>query len=139
MVMLLGAVCWWRENRYIPTKCTLFQILHQTRAQNTIQCHYYRIWNICVIKFCFIVLRPIFDQTHKGKQVENTYDLYIKNWSYCYKAGIVFAMYQRMRSKGTSWAAPQLLRVVHECCRNEVIFNIYKHKYIVFFATLFSR
>ena len=39
MVILLGAICWCREYRYIPTKCTLFQIMHRTMAQIIIQCH----------------------------------------------------------------------------------------------------
>ena len=78
-------------------------------------------------------MRPIFDQTHKGKnKSKNTYELYITNCSYSYKAGIIFAMYQSMRLKGTSWVGSQLLRVVCECCRDEVILNIYEHKYIVF-------
>ena len=39
--------------------------------------------NIFVLKSYIIVLRPIFDTTHKGKKrVENTYDFLITNWSY---------------------------------------------------------
>ena len=45
----------------------------------------------------------IFDTKNKEKQVKYTCELYITNWSYSNKLGIVFAMYQRMRSKGTSW------------------------------------
>ena len=37
-----------------------------------------------------------------------TCELYITNCSYSNKVGIVLAMYQRMRSKGTSWAGPRL-------------------------------
>ena len=37
---------------------------------------------------------------------EYTCKLYIKNCSYSNKVGIVFAMYQKIRSKGKSWAVP---------------------------------
>ena len=54
-------------------------------------------------------MRPIFDITYitKKKQVENTCEVYITNWYYSYKVGIVFAMYQRIRSEGTSWDGPR--------------------------------
>ena len=55
MVKFLGAVCWCRESIYIPTKCTLFQIMHQNKAQNTIQCHYNNIWKqICIENVSYI-------------------------------------------------------------------------------------
>ena len=58
-------------------------------------------------------MRPIFDRTHKeNNRSKNTYELYTTNWSYSYKVGIVFAMYQSMRLKGTSWAGPWLFCVV---------------------------
>ena len=63
--------------------------------------------NICELKTSLIVLRPIFDTTYKWKnRSKNTHEFYIKNWSYSYKVGIVFALYQKLRSKGTSWAGP---------------------------------
>ena len=65
--------------------------------------------NRCVLKFYVIVLIPIFDTTYKGEiQVKYTCEVYITNWSYSKKVGIVFAVYQRMRSKETSWAEPRL-------------------------------
>ena len=61
--------------------------------------------NRCILKNYVIVLIPIFDNTYKGEiQVE------IYMWALHHelvlfqKVGIVFAMYQRMRSKGTPWA-----------------------------------
>ena len=61
-----------------------------------------------VLKFYVIVLIPIFDTTYKGKnRSKYTCELYITNWSYSYKVGIVFAMYQIMRPKGKSWAGPR--------------------------------
>ena len=46
-------------------------------------------------------MRPIFNVTYKGEnRSKNTYEIYIINWYYYYKVGIVFAMYQRMRLKG---------------------------------------
>ena len=30
------------------------------------------------------------------------------DWSYSWKVGIVFAVYQKMRLKGVSWAGPYL-------------------------------
>ena len=66
--------------------------------------------NICVLEKYFIVLRPIFDTTYKGKnRSKYTCVLYIMNCSYSKKLGIFFAMYQRMRLKGASWAGPRLL------------------------------
>ena len=64
--------------------------------------------NTCVLKIHVIVLRPIFDTTYKGKKRSKyTCDIYIRNWSYNYKVGIVFDMYKRMRPKGTTWAGPR--------------------------------
>ena len=63
--------------------------------------------NRCVLKTYVIILRPIFDTTYKGKnRLKYTCEIYIKNLSYSNKVGIVFAFYQRMRSKKTSWAGP---------------------------------
>ena len=109
MVLLIIAVFWCRGHRYIPSECRIFCILHQNRAQNTIQCHYNNIWIQMCIKNYLIVLVPIFDKTYKGKnRLKNTCELYITNSSYSYKVVIIFAMYQRMRLKGTSWAGPRL-------------------------------
>ena len=64
--------------------------------------------NRCVLKNYVIVLRPISNTMYKGKKRSKyTCEIYITNWSYSYKVGIVFAMYQIMRSKGTSWAGPR--------------------------------
>ena len=38
------------------------------------------------------------------KRSKYTCELYITNWYYSKKLGTVFAMYQRMRLNGTSWA-----------------------------------
>ena len=47
-------------------------------------------------------------QRTKGKnRSKYTCELYITNWSYSNKVGIVFAMYQIMISKGTYWAGPR--------------------------------
>ena len=40
---------------------------------------------------------------NKRNRSKNTYELYIKNWYYAYKVGIVFAMCQIMISKGSTW------------------------------------
>ena len=65
--------------------------------------------NRCVLKDYFIVLRPIFNKTYKGEnRSKNTCELYITNWSYSYKVVIVFAIYQIMISKGTSWVLTRL-------------------------------
>ena len=64
-----------------------------------------------VLKNYIILLIPIFDTTYKGKnRSKNKCELYITNWSYYYKIGIGFAMYQRMGLKGTSWARPRHIR-----------------------------
>ena len=53
----------------------------------------------------------------KGKsRSKYTCEIYIMNWSYSNKVEIVFAMYQRMILKGTSWAGtflhPILIKLV---------------------------
>ena len=46
-----SSLCVDAGNIYIlPTKCTLFQIMHLNRAQNIIQCHYNSIWKHMCIK-----------------------------------------------------------------------------------------
>ena len=56
MVMLLGSVCWFKENRYIPTKCTLFQIMHRITAKILIQYHDNNIWNwMCIKNLSYII------------------------------------------------------------------------------------
>ena len=42
--------------------------------------------------------------TKKKNRLQNTCELYIKNWSYSYKVGIVFTMCHIMISNGTYWA-----------------------------------
>ena len=64
--------------------------------------------NRCVLKIYVIVLRHIFNTTYKGKnRWRYTCKIYIVNWSYSNKVGIVFDMYQKMRSKGKYWAGPR--------------------------------
>ena len=67
--------------------------------------------NRCVLKTYLIVLIPIFNPTHKGgDRLKKTYEICITNLSYFYHLGIVFfAVYQRIRSKATSWAGPRLV------------------------------
>ena len=49
--------------------------------------------NICVLGIYVIVLRPILVTTYTGKKSsEYTCELYIINWSYSKKIGIVFAI-----------------------------------------------
>ena len=74
MVLLIVAVCWCRGNRYIPSKCTFFWILHRNRAQNMIQCHDNNIWKkMCIKNIYIIVLRHIFYTTYKGKNQAKKY------------------------------------------------------------------
>ena len=62
-----------------------------------------------VLKNYLIILRPIFNTLYKEKiRLKYKCEFYITNWLYSNKVGIVFAMYQIMRSKGTSWAGPRL-------------------------------
>ena len=64
--------------------------------------------NRCVFKIYVIVKRPIFDKTYKEKNSSNYIcDIYIMNWSYYNKLGIVFAMHQRIIPKGKYWAGPR--------------------------------
>ena len=64
--------------------------------------------NRCELKNNLVVLRPIFDTTHKEKnRLKYTCEIYITNWYYSYKVGISFTMYQIMRLKGASWAGPR--------------------------------
>ena len=66
--------------------------------------------NRCVLNIYVIVLKPFFDTMYKReKRSKSTCELYITNCSHSYKVGIVFAMYQIMRSKGTYWAGPRHL------------------------------
>ena len=56
------------------------------------------IFQIGVLKTYLIVFRPIFDTNYKGKnRSKNTYEFYIKNWSYSYKVGFFFTMYKAIR------------------------------------------
>ena len=73
-----------------------------TRMNGAISCHCVLIQgkyeNICVLKTYLIVLRPIFGTAYKGgNRSKNACELYITNWSYYYKIGIVFAVYQKIR------------------------------------------
>ena len=49
-----------------------------------------------------------------GNRSKYTCELYITNWSYSNKLGIVFTMYQIMRSKGESWAGPRITLLATE-------------------------
>ena len=69
-------------------------------------------------------MRHIFSTTYKGKnRSKYICELYITNWSYSNKVGIVFAMYQVMISKGGSWAGPRHMNInwfswiifIHHC------------------------
>ena len=71
MVLLLVAVCWWRVNRYKPSKWTIFRIFHQNRVQNIIQCHDNNIWKqMCIIKLCYSTETYILYTVQRRKQVE---------------------------------------------------------------------
>ena len=57
--------------------------------------------NICVLKNYFIVLRPIFDTTYKGKnRSKYTCEIYITNCSYSNKIGIVFLTTRELYQRG---------------------------------------
>ena len=59
------------ENRFIPTKYTLFQILHQNVEKSQSNYIVTDIENICVSMIYLIVLRPVFNPTHKqNKEVK---------------------------------------------------------------------
>ena len=77
--------------------------------------------NRYVFKIYLIVLIPIFDTTYKGGNGSKyTCEIYITNWYFSNKVGIVFAIYQRMISKGTSWAGPR-----HELWRKSMARKIF--------------
>ena len=104
------------------------RILHQDRVQNIFQCHDNNIKNRCALKIYVIVLIPIFDTTYKAKNRSKcTCELYITNWYYYYKLGIVFALFQRMLSKGASWDVPrpwqQVLASVISCDRSRFLIS----------------
>ena len=60
--------------------------------------------------------------TKEKNMSKNTYELYITNLSYSYKIGIFFAMYQRMRLKGKSWAR-QTLEYLILCPPHKMFFG----------------
>ena len=89
------------------------------------------------IKNYLIILRPIFDATYKGEnRPKNKCELYITNWSYSYKVGIVFIMYQIMRSNGTSWAGPRHVTVMLICLPYDILtlLLLWKHTYYDYFV-----
>ena len=59
-------------------------------------------------------------RTNKQNIPKHIYDLYIINWSYSYKLGIIFAMYYITISKGTYWARPRLYQnnIDPDCLQN---------------------
>ena len=61
------------------------------------------------LKFILYYLDLSSIQRTKKTGQKYIYDLFTTNWYYSYKLGIVFAMYQRMRSKGASWYGPRIL------------------------------
>ena len=70
-MMLLGSMCWCRENIYIPTKCTLFRIMHQTKAQDIIQFHNNKIENRYVFKnLSYSTKTYLWSKIQSKKQVE---------------------------------------------------------------------
>ena len=59
--------------------------------------------NIRVLKNYLIILRPIFDTTYKGKKQIEIYMRALHHELVLFQqVGIMFAMYQIMRPKGTS-------------------------------------
>ena len=120
--MLFVAVCWCRINRYKPPKWSFFRILHHNRVQNIIQCHDNNIWKqMCIKELSYSTETYLqYNLQRKINRSKNTCELHITNWSYSYKLGIVFTMYERITSKDTSWAGPRLQesghRAAFKCC-----------------------
>ena len=80
--------------------------------------------NRCVLNIYVIALRPIFDTAYKGgKRSKYSREHYITNWSYSKKVGIIFAVYQIMISKGTSWDVPRCWLAAGGRCGVEVTTN----------------
>ena len=118
---LNGAVS--RVKRYKYSKRAFFRILHQDRVQKLFNVMITTFENRYVLKIYVIVLRSIFDTTYKGKnRSKYTCDVYITNLSYSNKIGIVFAMYQRMRSKVKYCDGPrQFLKVMRQVLVNSIL------------------
>ena len=69
-----------------------------------------------------ILLRPVLNPMYKQKnRSKNTYEIYITNWFYSYKVGIVFAMYQRMRTKEKYWAGPHHIITINSSVMQEIL------------------
>ena len=73
LALLLVAVCWCRGNKYKPSKWTFFQILHQNRVKKKFNVMITTFENRCLLKIYIIVMRPIFNTTHKGKKQVKVY------------------------------------------------------------------
>ena len=97
-------LCVFMQVKLIYTfKMYILQILHQNRAQNIIQCHDNNIWKqMCIKKLSYSTETYLWYNVQGGERSKNTCELYIPNFSYSYKVGIVFAMYQNMRLMGES-------------------------------------
>ena len=63
---------------------------------------------MCTENLCYSTENYIqLNVQRKKNNSKYTWELYITNWSYSKKLGIVFAMYQIIRLKGTSWYGPR--------------------------------
>ena len=62
---------------------------------------------MCIKELCYITDTYLRYNVQRKKRSKYTRDIYITNLSYSNKVGIVFAMYQRMTSKGKSWDGPR--------------------------------
>ena len=68
-ISLVVSVCWCKVNRYMPSKCTFFRILHWNRAQNIIQCYDINIWKqMCIKKLSYSTYTYIRYNVQRGKK-----------------------------------------------------------------------
>ena len=126
ILLLLVAVCWYRVNIYKPSKWTFFRILHNNRVQNIIQFHDKNIWKqMCIKNLCYSTETYLqYTVLRGGNRSKYTCELYITNWSYSNKLWIVFATYQRMRTKGGSWAGPCLMLHFEYLLQHHILLHI---------------
>ena len=109
MAMSLGAVCWCRGERYISTKCTLFQIIHQTRSPNIIRCHDNNIWKqICIKNLSCSTDTYLWSNIQRKERSRKIYMSSISQIGHIPKKYELFYVYHIMISKGTYWAGPRL-------------------------------
>ena len=119
IVLFLVGVCWWRVNKYKPSKWLYFRILHHNKVQNIIQCHDNNILKqMCIKILCCSTETYIWYNVQRGKTGRN---IYVSSKSRIgpipKNKGMFFAMYQRMRSKGTSWAGPRHIIMKKNCSK----------------------